>query len=134
MKRVSLNIDLDDNEIFDKEVTNIIKGKIREIVRNDIQDLVKKEAADEIERLFNGNSWDYRNKLSNIVKDTVREEIKSVINHTDVHYIANKAVEEHSDYIIATTTTQVEKKCNQVLERTVNERVKEKLKDVFNFD
>lgn len=44
MKRVTLNIDLEDNQIFDEQVVETIKAKVKELVRNENYNYVANEA------------------------------------------------------------------------------------------
>ena len=69
MKQVNIQLNLEDNQVFDKTVTGIIKGKVREIVRNECLDIVEQEAKREVQRLLSGDSLGYRNKLSTMIKD-----------------------------------------------------------------
>lgn len=43
MKRLTLELDLSENEIFDKEVTEAIRAKVREVVRNTCGEIIKEE-------------------------------------------------------------------------------------------
>ena len=51
MKRLTLELDLSENEIFDKEVTEAIRAKVREVVRNTCGEIIKAEAECEVKRL-----------------------------------------------------------------------------------
>lgn len=56
MKRVTLEIDLKENEIFEKEVEEAIRAKTREIVRNEYEGIIQEEASKEFKRIFDANT------------------------------------------------------------------------------
>lgn len=60
MKRVTLEIDLKENEIFEKEVEEAIRAKTREIVRNEYEGIIQEEASKEFKRIFDANTYGYR--------------------------------------------------------------------------
>lgn len=51
MKRLNLVIDLKDNDVFEKEIENLIRAKARELARNEHRRLIEEEVAAEIKRL-----------------------------------------------------------------------------------
>lgn len=81
MKRLTLEIDLSENEIFDEEVTKAVRAKVREAVRNARSEDIDNEVQQEVERLFDGGSWGYREKLKNIVKSAVYSAIEEAVKN-----------------------------------------------------
>ena len=49
MKRLTLEIDLSENEIFDEEVTKAVRAKVREAVRNARSEDIDNEVQQEVE-------------------------------------------------------------------------------------
>lgn len=94
MKRVNLNIDLKENEVFDKEVQEIVRAKVRETVRNEYSMMIQDAVSEEFKRLFDANTYGYRDKLNETVKKCAITGIKEVLEGLDVsNLIREKAVE-----------------------------------------
>lgn len=132
MKQVNIQLNLEDNQVFDKTVTDIIKGKVREIVRNECLDIVEHEVKIEAQRLFSGVNLGYRNKLSTMIKDAVRENLRSIISEMHVSETARQCVEECTEVISARVEREVEERCKEVLEKTITKSVEAKLKDILS--
>ena len=100
MKRITLNIDLEENKAFENEVEEIIKAKIRERVRNENIELIEREVEKEIERLTAANRWGYKTKLetivSNLIENTVRRDIRSF----DLNKIVEEKMNEKVDIVL----------------------------------
>lgn len=131
MKRLNLQIDLKENEAFEKEVEEIIRAKARELARNEHSKMIAEEVSAEIKRLTDGNSWGYRDKLKSMVREMTRDELKRVISDMEVENIAKQCVKDHIEYIVSKITNDVEQKCKDVLDSVVNNAVQEKLKDIL---
>ena len=70
MKRLTLEIDLSENEIFDEEVTKAVRAKVREVVRNTCSEIIKEEAEREVKRQLGEVGWDYyQGEIRNAVKN-----------------------------------------------------------------
>lgn len=132
MKRMNLVIDFNENEVFEKEVENIIRAKARELARNEHSRLIEEEVRQEVKRLTDGNSWGYRDKLKSIVKELTREEMKKTISDMDIKNIAEDCVKNRIEYIVSTTTNEIERKCRQALETAINEAVQDKLNSILH--
>lgn len=131
MKRLNLQIDLKENEAFEKEVEEIVRAKAREMARNEHSKMITEEVSAEIKRLTDANAWGYRDKLKSIVRDLTREESKRVVSDLDIENIARTCVKDHIEYIVSKITNDVEQKCKDILDNTVNNAVQEKLKDIL---
>jgi hypothetical protein len=134
MKRVTLNIDLKENEVFDEEVQNIIRAKVREIVRNEFDVIVTKTASEEVERLFKADTFGYKHKLNDIVKRGVTADISTELKRMDVDKSVREKIEEMIDYKINWYSSMVEEKTKTVLETMVTSEVASKLKGIFGKD
>ena len=97
MKRLTLEIDLSENEIFDEEVTKAVRAKVREAVRNARSEDIDNEVQQEVERLFDNGSWDYKRKLKNIVKSAVYSAIEQAVKDLDIKEIVETSVAEKMD-------------------------------------
>lgn len=130
MKRINLSIDLDENEIFEKEVQNAIRAKTREVVRNTYQDVIKEEAEAEVRRIFDNEpgSW-YRKKLREIVRDAAYEQISECVKNLDMKQIVDDAVGKETESWIA--EYRVVEQCDARLNSRIKERVEEKLKELL---
>lgn len=130
MKRINLSVDLDENEIFEKEVQNAIRAKTREVVRNTYQDVIKEEAEAEVRRIFDNEpgSW-YRKKLRDIVRDAAYEQISECVKNLDMKQIVDDAVGIETESWIA--EYRVVEQCDARLNSRIKERVEEKLKELL---
>lgn len=128
MKRVSINIDLKDNEIFEKEVTEIVKAKVREVVRNDFSDIVGDAVKAELNGLINGNGYSYSGKLETELKKAALPKIREVIGDMDINQLitdkVNELVGTKMNWYIEESTKQCKLTLNEIVTREVAEKIK----------
>ena len=130
MKRINLSVDLDENEIFEKEVQNAIRTKTREVVRNTYQDVIKEEAEAEARRIFDNEPGSlYRKKLRDIVRAVAYEQISECVKDLDMKEIVDEAVKVETEHWIA--EYRVVERCDARLNSRIKERVEEKLKELL---
>lgn len=130
MKRLTLEIDLSENEIFDEEVTKAIRAKVREAVRNARSEDIDNEVQQEVERLFDNGSWDYRGKLKNIVKSAVYSAIEQSVKDLDIkEIIETSVIEKMDDYM---SYYKVKERCEEALNAKVQGAVEKKIKELLN--
>ena len=130
MKRLTLEIDLSENEIFDEEVTKAIRAKVREAVRNARNEDIDNEVQQEVERLFDNGSWDYKRKLKNIVKSAVYSAIEQAVKDLDIKEIVETSVAEKMDDYMS--YYKVRERCEEVLNAKVQGAVEKKIKELLN--
>lgn len=130
MKRLTLEIDLSENEIFDEEVTKAIRAKVREAVRNARSEDIDNEVQQEVERLFDGGSWGYRGKLKNIVKSAVYSAIEQSVKDLDIKEIIETSVTEKMDDYMS--YYKVKERCEEALNAKVQGAVEKKIKELLN--
>ena len=129
MKRLTLEIDLSENEIFDEEVTKAIRAKVREAVRNARSEDIDNEVQQEVERLFDNGSWDYRGKLKNIVKSAVYSAIEQSVKDLDIKEIIETSVTEKMDDYMS--YYKVKERCEEALNAKVQGAVEKKIKELL---
>lgn len=130
MKRLTLEIDLSENEIFDEEVTKAVRAKAREAVRNVCNEDIDKEVRLEVERLFNGELWGYKGKLNNIVKCAVYSAIEEAVKNLDLKEIIEQAVDNKMDVYMS--RYKVAERCEEALNGKVQGAVEKKIKELLN--
>ena len=130
MKRLTLEIDLSENEIFDEEVTKAIRAKVREAVRNARNEDIDNEVQQEVERLFDNGSWDYKRKLKNIVKSAVYSAIEQAVKDLDIKEIVGTSVAEKMDDYMS--YYKVRERCEEALNAKVQGAVEKKIKELLN--
>lgn len=108
MKRVSINIDLEENEVFDKETLEIVRAKVREIVRNQYDEVILATAQKEVQRLFDAQSYEYKDKLNVLVKRCIEPSIKSAVSTLDLPSIARDTAARVVDEKIANYRSELE--------------------------
>lgn len=132
MKRVTLEIDLKENEIFEKEVESVIRAKVREITRNEYDRIVQEEASKEFKRLFNADSNGYRDKLKDLIKYTAVRDIRMAIEEEDIVGLTKEKINEVVEYKVKYYSDIVDKRCKEVLENTISKTIEEKMKSLLN--
>ena len=130
MKRLTLEIDLSENEIFDEAVPKAIRAKVREAVRNARSEDIDNEVQQEVERLFDNGSWDYRGKLKNIVKSAVYSAIEQSVKDLDIKEIIETSVTEKMDDYMS--YYKVKERCEEALNAKVQGAVEKKIKELLN--
>ena len=130
MKRLTLELDLSENEIFDEEVTKAVRAKVREAVRNARSEDIDNEVQQEVERLFDSGSWDYKGKLKNIVKSAVYSAIEQAVRDLDIKEIVETSVAEKMDDYMS--YYKVRERCEEVLNAKVQGAVEKKIKELLN--
>lgn len=130
MKRLTLEIDLSENEIFDEEVTKAVRAKVREAVRNARSEDIDNEVQQEVERLFDNGSWDYKRKLKNIVKSAVYSAIEQAVKDLDIKEIVETSVAEKMDDYMS--YYKVRERCEEALNAKVQGAVEKKIKELLN--
>lgn len=118
MQRITINIDLDENELLEKEVEEAIKGHARKIVREAIDGAIREEiarVADNIAKeAFSPPRWNGHpetgGKYYQMVYNTVKEAIQE--NGIEIHDIIERLLEEksdlHIDYVIEQKMSKAE--------------------------
>lgn len=133
MKRLTLNIDLAENEIFEKEVVEIIRAKAREIARNHQVCIIEEAVSTEIRRLFSNDCFGtYRNQLKKIVEGCIHTQIRDFLNHEPIDQIAKEELARQMDFIISRTTSEAEEKCVSVLNKTISTEVMNKVNNILH--
>lgn len=131
MKRVSVNIDLKENEAFDKEVQEIIRAKVKEIVRNEYSTIMQDAASQEFKRLFDANTYGYRDRLSATVKNCAIGGIKEVLEEMDIEKLIQEKTAEMLDAKINFYLHDWDYKCKTALDAIVTKQAAEQIKKIL---
>lgn len=120
MKRVTLNLDLNENEIFEKEVVEAIKAKIREVTRNFIafDDAIQNE----IQKKITGRS------MENIIHQALYAVVRDEIAKMNLQQAIKKAVDDVLDIKIHNFTGKADARCDEILTKLINDKVQEKFR------
>lgn len=129
MKEVKLTVRMDDNEAFDKEVTDLIRSKVREIARNEQAKIITEAAHEELGRILNTSG--YRSKVVNIVSSATYEAISKAINEIDLKALVEEKINDRVENRMGYYLETIEKKCKETLESTINSEVKKKLANLL---
>lgn len=127
MKRIILNVDLDDNEVFEKEVADAIRAEVRKITRDEQLKLIQKEADKEFKRLVDADTYNYRDKLRNIVEGIILKNVRDAISSSDIKELVNEAVSQRISFY----SDIIDDKCKEVMEKTVTAAVANKIKNLL---
>lgn len=123
MKRLTLNVDLNENEIFEKEVVETIKAKIREVTRNFIafDDTIQEE----IQKKIKGHS------MESIIHQALYAVVRDEIAKMNLQQAIRKAVDDVLDIKIHNFTGKADAKCDEILTKLINEKVQEKFRTLM---
>lgn len=132
MKRVTLEIDLKENEIFEREVEKAIRAKTREIVRGEYEKIIQEEASKEFKRIFDANSYGYRDRLKDAVREAATRDIKKAIEEQDIVGITKERIDEIVRYKVQYYSNTVDEKCKEVLKNKMTALVEEKLRSFLS--
>ncbi len=123
MKRVSLNIDLTENEVFEKEVIEVIKAKLRENVRSFVQfdETIQKE----IKRLMDAS------KIERVVHQALYAVVRDEIAKLNLQQAIKKAVDEVLELKLHNFTGKADARCDEILTKLINDKVQEKFRTLM---
>lgn len=131
MKRVSIDIDLKDNEIFDKEVVGIVKAKVREIVRNDFSEIIEDAVKAELNRIIDGAGYSYKGKLESELKRAALPKVREVIGDMDVNQLISDKVKELVEAKMNWYVEESTRQCKLMLNEIVTKEAAEKIKSLL---
>ena len=120
MKRVTLNIDLNENEIFEKEVVETIKAKIKEITRDFIKfdDTIQNE----IRKKIKGYS------IESIVHQALYAVVRDELAKMNLQQAIRNSVDEVLEIKLHNFTGKADARCDEILTELINEKVQEKFR------
>lgn len=128
MKRMTLNIDLEDNELFEREIKEAIKAEVKNIVRSETKGFVTNEANKEVVRII-GSSEYYTGVIRSSARKEVVEHIRSMLINNEMEDSIVKALTEVLDK--AVYSSKIERICNMVIEQRINKEVSNKLRELL---
>lgn len=130
MKRVTLNIDLEDNQIFDEQVVETIKAKVRELVRNENYNYVASETKKELDRLIADSSW-YSSTINRIIRDKISNIVHDVLTTTEMRQKLSDALDSESIKFINRNQSVIESYCEAAIQKKLNDDIAKKLNNIF---
>lgn len=130
MKRVTLNIDLEDNQIFDEQVVETIKAKVRELVRNENYNYVASETKKELDRLIADSSW-YSSTINKIIRDKISNIVHDVLTTTEMKQKLSDALDSESIKFINRNQSVIESYCEAAIQKKLNDDIAKKLNNIF---
>ena len=140
MKRVALNIDLEDNQVFDKEVENIIKAKVKSITNDNLEGFIEEAAKRALDKTFQNKQYSYTSRIGEMAEDRVKKVIESRVDYKVADYhidaVVKNRIQQYMDAnenrITAIIEDKFEDKCNEVIEKVINKKVEEKIKSLLS--
>lgn len=130
MKRVTLNIDLEDNQVFDEQVVETIKAKVRELVRNENYNYVASETKKELDRLIADSSW-YSSTINKIIRDKISSIVHDVLTTNEMRQKLSDALDSESIKFINRNQSVIESYCEAAIQKKLNDDIAEKLNNIF---
>lgn len=123
MKRLTLNIDLNENEIFEKEVIEVIKAKIRENAREfaNFDDTIQNEIQKKIQA----------QSITSIVHQALYAVVRDEIAKLNLQQAIRKAVDEVLELKVHNFTGKADARCDEILTKLINEKVQEKFRTLI---
>lgn len=131
MKRVNISIDLKENEAFEKEVQEIIRAKVKEAVRNEHSTIIQDAASQEFKRLFDANTYGYRDKLNETVKKCAISGIQEVLEELDVPNLIREKASEIMDAKMDYYLMDAEHRCKIAFDAIVTKQAEERIRRIL---
>lgn len=131
MKRVSLDIDLEENEAFDKEVQEIIRAKVRETVRKEYNILIQESALQEYRRIFDANTYGYRDRLEETVQNCAITGIQEVLEELNVPDLIKEKAIDIIDANMERYLKDAERRCKIAFDSIVTKQAEEQIKKIL---
>lgn len=102
MRRIKLDVQFEEKDLFEKEVTDLIKSKIKEQVRNEIDltfnDLISKEIERILKIFIEKRGYVYRfgtvTQMDEIIIKSVEEYIKKCVEDLNNNNLINDCIEK----------------------------------------
>ena len=130
MKRVTLNIDLEDNQLFDEQVVETIKAKVRELVRNENYNYVASETKKELDRLIADSCW-YSSTINKIIRDKISGIVHDVLATDEMRQKLSDALDSESIKFINRNQSVIESYCEAAVQKKLNDDIAKKLNNIF---
>ena len=113
MPRVSINIDLENNQLLEEEVIKAIeaaaKSKARSIFSATVDEELKRLANDCLERWNKADYWDKKTKLDKRLEAVVDQQLEKIFGKIQID---NRYVQNRIDKKIATLDERIEARIN----------------------
>ena len=143
MNRITMNIDLDGNEMLEKEVLEAIQGYARKVARESLIEIIEAEAQRVIRAAFDNKYSALRLELEESLRNAVRQEISiagfdhrfvrmEIRNRIDES--AKQVLEEYKNAALVQLTKAVDESARNILQNEVGRIVFEALKKAAGSD
>ena len=105
MNRITINVDLNENEILQAEVAEALKGYARRVAREALMEIIDKEAKRVVAAVLSDSSNGLRRELTEQVRNTVRSEISIAgFDHRFVKVEIRKRIDEAAKQVLEQLT------------------------------
>lgn len=133
MKKMNLDLQIFDNEVFEEEITNLIRAKVKEIVRKEldgkITEAIHQILVDENPSRYQGNT-----RIEFILRDEIKKRIEEIFLswaptnknylYTFIENYMSKYVEENKEKINDKINTIANHKFHLFIDNLIKEYVK----------
>ena len=116
-KQINLSVNLEDNEIFTKELVNLLKAKTREVVRNNYLEIIGEEAQKEVARLSDPAT--VKALVKSACEDYTKRTIYNLVRE-EMDRMKNSDVDDIKSVISASIEIRVESMVNDLKRSFVN--------------
>ena len=135
MKRIILNLDLDDNQILDEEIEKLIRDRVKQITRETIAVTIEGECNRVIEdkvasikNVWSEPSRKFKEKVAETIRDTLCDAVREQFTLRGESF--NDIVADHMDRAVQ---AQVGSTLKEYLDQQVKITVQSKLREAFGF-
>lgn len=132
MKKVSVMIDLRENEAFEKEVQNIICAKVRETVRDEYSLIIRDVALEEFKRLLDADTCGCQDRFHEAVKKCVDVGVKESLKELGLINLIGEKVTEITEAKINACSQDIERQCKIAFDSIILKQVEEKIKKILD--
>jgi gluconate kinase len=143
MKKVTIEVNLEDNEVLEESVREALVGEAKKIAREQFSQILEKEidriAQRNAENLLNSSYWgsSLQQKINEVVRDAMSTMVSETISKEEIKETIRETVDLRIDSFFA--ASKIPSQINQVTDEQIKERVdaiieqetKDKILNVF---
>ncbi len=130
MKRITLNIDVEDNELFDKEAMELIKAKIKEQIRTTIFDeYIKDRITERIgERDGDiGSRYAYEHAIERYCTPYIKRTLEKACQDVDFNRLCMKYAQGYVERLFTDNNGEKMLSLNSMVDREIEKQITEKV-------
>lgn len=132
MNRITINIDLENNELLEGEVKKSLEADARRIAREALQEVVRNEAARIITIALRDDRSMLMRKIKQDTERSIREELEQMGFYAfSVRGVIEERMKTYGDNAVRQILAKLEEKIDKEVEEKVEQRMETKIVQVL---